>query len=139
MHSGSPEVLDFVRARERDWRWWDNTDIKRPLVSIVAVRPEDEFEVARPDKGVTLRIRCAWENTPQGLLKQPLAEFVKLTVDGDEVAPALISKKRPNGLLDEHYHHLHLPDLKQGRHTARVIVRSVTTNDQVEKTLEFMA
>ena len=139
MHSGSPEVLDFVRARERDWRWWDNTDIKRPLVSIVAVRPEDEFEVARPDKGVTLRIRCAWENTPQGLLKQPLAEFVKLTVDGDEVAPALISKKRPNGLLDEHYHHLHLPDLKHGRHTARVIVRSVTTNDQVEKTLEFMA
>ncbi len=137
MHSGSREVLDFVRARERDWLWWDNADIQRPLVSLVAVRAEDEFETARPDKGVTLRIRCAWENTPQGLLKQPLAEFVKLTVDGNEATPALVSKKRPNGLFDEHYHHLHLPELKSGQHTARVVARIVATKEELSRTLDF--
>src|ERR1051325_7149520 len=96
MHSGSSEVLEFVRAREGDWRWWNNSEIERPLVSIVAVRPEDEFETARPDTGITLPIRCAWENTPQGLLKQRITEFVKLSVDGQEVTPTLISRKRPN-------------------------------------------
>jgi hypothetical protein len=41
MHGDSNEVLEFVRVRERDWRWWDNPEIQRPLVSIVVVRPED--------------------------------------------------------------------------------------------------
>src|SRR5205823_2100647 len=31
MHGGGEEVLEFVRQHERDWRWWDNTDIQRPL------------------------------------------------------------------------------------------------------------
>jgi hypothetical protein len=138
MHGGSREALDFVRARERDWLWWDNVDVLRPLVSLVAVRPGDDFEIARPDRGVALRIRCAWENTPQGLLKQPIAEFVRLTVDGNEVAPTLVSKKRPNGpLLDDHYHHLHLPDLKPGKHTATVVIRVLATKMEVERKVEF--
>ena len=140
MHSGSREVLEFVRAREHDWRWWDNPDIRRPLVSVVAVRPNDEFETVRPDKGVTLRIRCAWENTPQGLLKQPIAELEKLSVDGTEAEPTLVSKKRPNGpLLDDHYHYLHLPALAPGMHTATVSARVLATKEPVRQTLEFRA
>jgi hypothetical protein len=140
MHSGSREVLEFVHARERDWRWWDNPDIRRPLISVVAVRPNDEFETARPDKGVTLRIRCAWENTPQGLLKQPIAELVKLALDGTEAEPTLVAKKRPNGpLLDDHYHYLHLPTLAPGMHTATVSARVLATKEQVQHTLEFRA
>jgi hypothetical protein len=137
MHSGSAEVLEFIRAHERDWRWWDNTEIQRPLISIVAVRPEDEFDTGRPDKGVTLRIRCAWQNTPQGLLKTPIAEFVKLLVDGVEREAELLSRKRPNGLLDDHYHHLHLPALSPGKHTATVIARVTETKADVQRTLEF--
>lgn len=138
MHGGSNEVLEFVRARERDWRWWDNPNIQRPLVSIVAVRPEDEFEVARPDTGVTLRIRCAWENTPQGLLRQPIAEFVKLSVDDSEVTPILVSKKRPSGpLLNDHYHELQLRELKPGSHTATVVVRVMATGKECSRTLDF--
>jgi hypothetical protein len=140
MHAGSREVLEFVRAHEHDWRWWDNPDIRRPLVSLVAVRPDDEFETARPSQGVTLRIRCAWENTPQGLLKQPLAEFVKLTVDGKEVAPTLASRKRPNGpLLEDHYHHIHLPDLAAGQHTATVVARVIATKVEETRTVQFSA
>ena len=137
MHSGSREVLEFVRAREDEWRWWDSTEIHRPLVSLVAVRPSDEFEVARPEQGITLRIRCAWENTPQGLLKQPLAEFVGLVVDGEAAAPALVARKRPNGLLDDHYHHWHWPAPAPGKHTAKVIVREVATKMEIAQTLEF--
>jgi len=138
MHGGSPEVLLFVGARGRDWHWWNNPDIQRPMVSLVAVRPADEFETARPGKGVTLRIRCAWENTPQGLLKEPIAEFVRLDVDGTENMPALVSKKRRNGpLLEDHYHHLHLPSLTGGVHTATVVARVLATNAEVQRTLEF--
>jgi hypothetical protein len=138
MHGGSNEVLEFVRVRERYWRWWDNPEIQRPLVSIVVVRPEDEFEVARPDTGIALRIRCAWENTPQGLLRQPITEFVKLSVDNSEVTPTQISKKRPSGpLFTDHYHELQLRELKPGSHAATVVVRVIETGEQVSRTVSF--
>src|SRR5688572_11599263 len=137
MHAGSREVRDFVRARERDWRWWDNPDIQRPLVSIVAVRPEDEFETARPAKGITLRVRCAWQNTPQGLLKQPITELVKLSLDGMEVSPSLASRKRPNGLLDEHHHSFHIERVAPGQHIATATVRILDTNAEQSRSLKF--
>jgi hypothetical protein len=137
MHARSREVADFIRAHERDWRWWDNPEIARPFVSIVAVRPEDEFEIARPEKDVALRIRCAWENTPQGLLKQPITEFVNLTVDGQEIAPSLVARKRPNGLFEDHYHHAHLANLKPGPHTAQAVVRALATRKELSRQLKF--
>lgn len=137
MHSGSPEVLEFVQTRERDWRWWDNPTIARPLVSLVPILPADEFEVARPGQGVTLRVRCAWENAPQGPLRKPITELIRLTLDGVEVVPQLVSKKRPNGLLDEHYHHIHFDRLASGKHTATVVVRVLATNAESSRTVEF--
>jgi hypothetical protein len=137
MHSGSREVQDFIREHERDWRWWDNPEIQRPLVSIVAVKPDDEFEVARPETGVALRVRCAWENTPQGLLKRPLTELLRLSVDGRMTVPKLVSCKRSNGLLDDHYHHVPLPELKTGNHTAHAIVRVIPTGKELSQTIHF--
>jgi hypothetical protein len=138
MHVGSREVLDFVRDRERDWRWWDNPDVRRPLVSIVAVRPDDEFEAARPERGVTVRVRCAWENTTQGLPKKPLVELVGLTVDGGAVAPTLATPRQPRGaaLLDA-YHQFHLPDPAPGKHTATARVRDVETGAESDRSVEF--
>ncbi len=137
LHAGSDEVADFVRARESAWRWWDNPAITRPMVSIVPVRATDEFEAARPEQGVTLRVRCAWENTPQGLLKSPLSELIKLTVDGMAVTPTLLEKKRPNGLLDEHAHLFVLPNPTSGPHTATATVRVLATGATVERTVTF--
>jgi hypothetical protein len=137
MHAGSDEVADFVRARESAWRWWDNPAIARPMVSIVPVRATDEFEAARPEQGVTLRVRCAWENTPQGLLKAPLAELVSLTVDGASVTPTLLEKKRPNGLRDEHAHIFALPEHVRGPHTATATVRVLATGATEERTVTF--
>ncbi|HEX5176186.1 MAG TPA: prenyltransferase/squalene oxidase repeat-containing protein, partial [Chthoniobacteraceae bacterium] len=97
IHASSRDVRDFILAHDAEWRWWDNPEIARPLVSIVAVRPEDEFEIARPASAVTLRVRCAWENTAQGLLKRPLAELRALTVDGAKVSPMLETTRAPRG------------------------------------------
>ncbi|MBL9202148.1 MAG: hypothetical protein JNL39_16675 [Opitutaceae bacterium] len=137
MHAGSDEVGDFVRAREREWRWWDNPAVARPMVSLVAVRATDEFEAARPERGVTLRVRCAWENTPQGLLKAPLAELVALTVDGATVTPTLLEKTRPNGLRDEHAHLFTLPEPARGAHTAAATVRVLANGATETRTVTF--
>ena len=143
MHSGSDEVRDFVQAREREWRWWDNagTAARRPLVSLVVLRPEDEFEVARPAKGIALRVRCAWKNTPQGMPQTPLAEFVKLMVGGAEVGPTLVERKRPNGNgLADRYHLYALSDGgggAVGARTATVVAREIATQREVTQTVRF--
>jgi hypothetical protein len=138
MHSGSDEVLEFVKLREADWRWWDNPTRARPMVSIVPVRPTDEFEAGRPESGVNLRVRCAWENTPQGLLKSPISELVKLSVDGREVTPTLVSRKAQNNLLAEHAHHFALPaDAAKGKHTVTAVVRVLATKQESTRTVEF--
>jgi hypothetical protein len=142
MHSGSDEVRDFVQAREGEWRWWQNERVQRPLVSLVALRPEDEFEVGRPSRGVALRVRCAWKNTPQGMPQTPLAEFVKLLVDGAEVVPTLVERKRPNGNgLADRYHLFVLPESASGRaegaRTATVVARDIATKREVTRTVRF--
>jgi hypothetical protein len=139
MHGGPPEVLDFVRAHARDWQWWDSPTIQRPLVSLVALTPRDEFDAGRPETGVALRIRCAWQNTPQGLAKAPIAELVKLVVDGQTVQPQLVAKRRPNGLYEDHYHLHALPNPGSGKHTAVATIRHLASGRESAATLEFSA
>ena len=139
MHGGSSEVLDFVRQHERNWRWWDNAEIQRPLVSIVAVKPQDEFETARPGVGVMLRVRCAWENTTQGLPKNPLTELVKLTVDRNEVTPVLVAKKAARGAAyQDHYHQFHLVNPASGKHTATAHIRVIESKVESSRTVGFV-
>ena len=141
MHSGSDEVRDFVQARESDWRWWSGDQAKahRPLVSLVALRPEDELEVGRPTQGVALRARCAWKNTPQGMPQTPLAEFVMLTVDSVDVTPTLVEKKRTNGSgLADRYHLYAVPEnASGGARTATAVVREIATNREVTMPVRF--
>lgn len=136
MHAPSDELADFVRAREKKWRWWDNPDIARPLLSIVALRPDDKFEAGHPERGVRLRIRCAWQNTPQGLLKSPISEFVRLTIDGETAAPELFSRRRPNGLFDDHFHFAQLEESTRPR-VATVTARLLATGSEISKSISF--
>jgi hypothetical protein len=137
IHGGAPEVVDLVRDRESEWRWWDNPQIQRPMVSLVALKPDDLFEVARPERGVTLRVRCAFENTAQGRPKKPLAELVKLTLDGTEVSPQLVAPRQGGGAYADHYHLFHLSDPSPGPHTATAVVRGLATNATSSRALEF--
>ena len=138
MHSGSDEVLEFVRAREADWRWWDSPTRARPMVSVVPVRAGDKLEAGAPESGVNIRVRCAWQNAPHGLLIAPISELVKLSVDGREVTPTLVEKKRPNGTWDEHAHHFALTaEAAKGKHTVTAVVREVATKKETTRTIEF--
>jgi hypothetical protein len=140
LHGGSDQVLEFVRQREPDWRWWDTPQVRRPMVSIVPVRPGDRFEAARPDRGVTIRVRCAWENTAQGLLRAPIAELVTLTIDGTTVTPTLVAPKAPRGpLLSDHYHHFHLQDPAPGPHKVEALIRMINDKAELKRSVEFVA
>ncbi len=138
-HSGSREVHDAVMARQLQWRWWDNPAISRPMVSLAALTPADALEAGRPEKGVTLRVRCAWTNSPQGLAKEPISEFARLIVDGREAKPALVERKNAFGAYHEHAYHLALPDLAPGRHSATAVVRVLANGAEASQTVEFSA
>jgi hypothetical protein len=131
-------VVDLVREKSQQWQWWDNPDISRPLVSIIALTPNDEWEVGRPSEGVAIRVRCAWENTPQGLAKTPITELVKLDLDGQTVMPELISRRRPNGLFEDHYHLLRLAKPSAGGHQVTATVRHRKTGVESQRTIEFV-
>jgi len=138
MHSGSDEVLDFVRAREAEWRWWDNSQRARPLVSIVPVRPHDEFEAGRPESGINLRVRCAWSSNYLGVLRTPIAELVALRVDEREVTPTLVERKRTETQPGEHAHHFLLTaEQAKGTHTVAAVVREMATKKEFTRTIAF--
>lgn len=136
MHGGAPEVLEFVRAHELDWRWWDNPAIQRPPVSLVAVRPEDRFEDARPERGVMLRVRCQRVNSTTGLPKAPVTELVSLTVDGRQVTPKRVTVGRAQAPTDVH-DQFWIEAPAEGRHTATAVVRVLATGARAERTITF--
>ena len=136
MHGGSDEVLELVRSREAEWRWWDNPRCVRPLVSIVPVRPDDEFEDGRPESGVTIRVRCAWQSSYVGALQKPLAELVRLSVDGREVSPTLVERKGTNTRSGDHAHHYTLTGAAAGgKHRVTAVVREIATGKEITRTV----
>lgn len=138
MHGGVPEAVEFVRGQEQQWRWWDNPHIKRPLVSIVAVKPNDQWETARPKRGVTVRTRCCRDNTLRGLPKAPRVELIELVVDGRKVEPKLVAPKAQWGAYRDYYHFYHIAQPTPGKHTATAAVRKVDTGAVSKHTIEFI-
>ncbi len=138
MHGGSPEVVDFVREREEQWRWWDHPSINLPLVSLVAVTPEDRWEAARPDQGVTFRLRCRWDCTTQGLPKVQRVELLELKIDGQEVKPTLVAPKARWGAYQDHYYSYHIAQPSAGRHAAKATFRVLEDRVESSHTIEFI-
>ncbi|EMI43415.1 prenyltransferase/squalene oxidase repeat-containing protein [Rhodopirellula sp. SWK7] len=143
MHPGSRFVADVVIKQHDAWRWWDNPAISRPMVSLAVIRSEDRYEVASPEKGVNLRVRCAHRNAARGQLKDPLAEFVSLSVDGEPVQPEFVERwggrggNAGRGQLVDRYHLWRMPEIRAGYHQATAVVRSLESNDHVNQTIKF--
>jgi len=137
MHGGPPEVLEFVRRREPQWRWWDKPAFQSPIVSLVAVRPDDKWEAARPDRGVTIRVRCRWDCTTQGLPKTPRAELTSLTIDGEKVTPSLTAPKTKAGAYQDYYQFYHIADPTPSKHTATAAVRTLAAGMESSHTIKF--
>lgn len=138
VHGGSDEVIEYVWKQAERWRWWDNPAVRRPLVSLVALRPDDGFEAGRPERGVNLRVRRAWKNATQGFPLKPLAELVRLTVDGTEVTPVAREMPRARGAgIGDAFHLLELPEIAKGGYVAAVTVKELATSRIETRTLEF--
>jgi hypothetical protein len=137
MHGGPPEVLEFVRRREPQWRWWDNPSIQPPVVFLVAVGPDDKWEAARPEQGVTIRVRCRWDCTTQGLPKTPRVELTSLTIDGQEVTPSLTAPKTKTGAYQDYYRSYHIAEPTPGKHMVIATVRTLATGAQSSHTIKF--
>ena len=136
-HSGRDDVLRFVLAHADQWRWWDNPQIARPSASLVALRPDDQFEAGRPERGVNVRLRCQWENGANGILKTLVVELISLTVDGRKVQPEVVARKDAKGALADQYHLYRIPDPTPGKHQASAVVREIATEKQWKHTVEF--
>jgi hypothetical protein len=136
MH-GLPEVIKVVRDQWKSWQWWDNPAIERPLASLVVLTPKDELETGRPDRGIALRVRLARANTAQGLPKEPLAEFISLTVAGQPVEAQLIERRRANGVLEDAYHLYNWPNAIPGRHSATLTLRRPNTDTALRRSITF--
>lgn len=134
---GAPGVQEFVRAHEDQWRFWKEAshELDRPWVSLVAITPDDPFEVSRPSEGIALRVRLWWNGRHQRT--QQVVELVDLTIDGRSVQPDRVEQRTQNGqLLDPHYVY-HIPDTEPGLHEAAVTVRHLTTGEEKTETITF--
>jgi hypothetical protein len=119
---GDEAVRRFVGERESEWRWWGDPPerILRPMLSVVTVRPGDEFEEACPESGAVARIRLRHRNTTQGLPREPEAELEEVQVAGKTAFARKVEKKNARGLVSDRYHLVALP---QGPSPLRVRVR----------------
>jgi hypothetical protein len=138
-HAGSREVIDYVLERPEQWQWWDNANVSRPMVSLVAVHPNDRWEAGTPERGINLRVRRAWSNTTQGQPKEPLAELVSLVVDGKRVEPVeqtAAGGRNPRLKSDELFLWA-MPDATAGDHTAVATVRVLATGQLERQSIEF--
>lgn len=130
MSGGAPGVQDLVRRSG-----WE--EFRRPLVSIVALRPGDPFEEGCPQRGLAFRVRIAGSNNPQGRPLEPLAEIESLRVDGRVVEPRLVERKGAQGLTDL-YRVFEMPDPSAGIHRAEVTVRPRDGTGPVSASVEVV-
>ncbi|MES2794015.1 MAG: prenyltransferase/squalene oxidase repeat-containing protein [Planctomycetota bacterium] len=138
MHSGSNEVAQFVMARQLEWRWWDNPQISRPMVSVVAIKPEDQLELGRPKEGIALRVRCASTNSTQGQPKTPLVTLKSLLIDGKQVEPQeFVHTGRPAINPGKHTYVFHIPNISAGEHTAAATVVSIADGREFTREIRF--
>lgn len=124
MLGGTEETRQFINAKQNTWQWWKNEteETNHPWAAVTVLLPSDTFDVARPDKGVNIRIRCWWAGSRQVLAK-PLVELEELKVDGKVVKSELIIKKAKNGDLADSYYLYQLQNLNPGNHIVETKLR----------------
>ncbi len=114
---GAPGVQQYILSRQKKWKWWkDQPDLlNRPWAAITIVRPSDSFEVARPEKGVNIRIRCWWLASTSGL-KSEITKLKELRIDGRSVQAEYMQKKDRKGRLSDSYYVCQMLKPTEGNH-----------------------
>ncbi|MHB8898198.1 MAG: prenyltransferase/squalene oxidase repeat-containing protein, partial [Thermoguttaceae bacterium] len=141
MHGGSDPVLDFVRSRQDQWRWWQNPAIRRPMLSLVALPPGDTLETGAPETGINLRVRTAWTNTTQGQPVEPISRLLSLTVDGTTVdaKEVVLRGGRNRNAPADRYYLWPIPQPTPRTHSATATVSILESGEKTSKTITFVA
>ncbi|HTM47114.1 MAG TPA: prenyltransferase/squalene oxidase repeat-containing protein [Bryobacteraceae bacterium] len=136
---GTPAVRRMVMEHEREWRWWGGTPdgILRPHASMVAVRPGDRFEEARPERGVAIRVRCWRRNTNMGAPAEAITELASLHVDGKPVEAEPVEIRNDRKAMSDCYYKALLPDLPPGKHSAKAEIRVIATGKVAPLSVEI--
>ena len=134
---GADGVQSFVRSQQDKWKWWkSDNELDHPWAAITLVTRRDSFEVARPDTGVNIRIRCWWNSVRQAL-KEPFIELQSLRIDQVEVKPEYILKKDKNGSIADSYYLYSLPHPAHGKHAIEAMFKNLRNNTIRKMDREF--
>lgn len=141
MLGGAPGVHEFVSSREDEWKWWneETNELNRPWAAMTIVESTDSFEIAHPDKGVNIRIRCWWDGKRQ-MLKEPLVELDQLLIDNKTVEPEYIQKKDKKGKVTDAWYLYAMPHISEGEHMVEATLRYLKNNSvkKVRKKFTYM-
>lgn len=136
MLGGTTDARQFIISRENTWKWWkDGTnEMNHPWAAITVVTPSDTFEVARPEKGVNIRIRCWWDGV-RNVIKRPLIQLDQLSIDHIIIKPENIKKVERRGI--DGYYLYSTAELSEGEHLIEVKLRHLKTDAVRKTTLRF--
>jgi hypothetical protein len=124
MHGGVTGVQEFLRGHESDWKWWsDEKQLIRPPAAVTLLKRNDPFEKGVPANSSALRIRCWWETTPQGVLKNPVTELVEVKLGSAKLEMKDVTTKNPQGNRTDYFHIAALPENYAREGVARIRVR----------------
>jgi hypothetical protein len=130
---GTPEVREFVRKHERQWRWWgdDNQQCRRPVAALTPLTAGARFEEGAPATGSAVRLRLWHDNNGQAVPGAARSELVSFTVDGREVRPEVTTVQK--GRYRDRYQLVSVPD--PGAHVAIATIRVLATGavQKIEK------
>ena len=138
MLGGAPGVQSFIKSMVNEWKWWtkDSSELKHPWAAITIIKPEDSLEVARPNDGVNIRIRCWWK-TALYVLKEPVVQLEQLSVDHIIVKPEYVEKKDRREQITDAYYLYSITGASKGKHIIEATFRNLNTNEQQKRTIYF--
>lgn len=136
---GAPGVQKYILSHQDEWKWWGNEPDKlnRSWAAITVVKPSDSFEVARPEEGVNIRIRCWWRASTSGL-KQQVVKLKEMRIDNVLVKPEYVEKKGRRGRLTDAYYLYKIPHPSKGKHTVHVTLVNIENGSERMMTMPFM-
>ena len=132
---GAPGVQEFVRRREAEWRWWDPDEprkLRRPVASIVPVKPGDRFEAASPERGIHLRVRTQWVTNHLAFLQQPVFELTALEWDDEALPFEPVERRDSQERLIDYYYAAPLAASIPGRHGVAATLRHVESGELIK-------
>lgn len=130
MLGGASGVQEYIKARQKEWKWWgdDPINLLRPWAVITILNKKDSLETARPDNGLNVRIRCWWiSNRP--VLKKPVVTLTQLKIDNKVVKTDYFEiKDRSGRSVTDTYFLYSMPDPKKGVHTVEATLKFLKDN-----------